>query len=150
MIVQTFIIILLAASFCLVYSYKTKAESGKAEVKEVTLYDYQVDDEIEPPPPDLTSNFKNLHDWLVNIGNDKAPNKLIAHYEFGFFESPDDYTIFLFGTNRDRRRDTSFTHIHFKPSNMYFELPEGEYKNLRRGELLNRLIPQMKEFTKTE
>jgi hypothetical protein len=147
---QIFIIILLIASLCSACSHKTKTESGKVEVKEVTLYDYQVDDEVEPPPPDLISNFKNLHDWLVNICNDKKPNKLIANYEFGLFESPDDYTIFLVGINRDRKGDTSFTHIDFKPSNMYFQLPQGEYKNLTRDELLNRLISQLKEFTETE
>lgn len=148
--VQNFITIVLLASFCMTCSQKTKTESGKVEVTEVTIYDYQVDDEVDPPPPNFTSNFKNLNDWLINICNDKKPNKLIANYEFGLFESSDDYTIYLVGVNRDRKGDTSFTHVDFKPSNMYFQLPKKEYKNLNRDELLNELISQLKEFTETE
>ena len=150
MIVQTFIIISLVASLSTSCTQKKKTESGKVEVKEVTLYDYQVDDDVEPPPPNLTSNFKNLQEWLVNICDDKKPNKSIADYEFGLFESPDDYTIFLVGINRYKKGDTSYTRIEFEPTNMYFPLPKGEYKNLNRDKLLNRLISQLKEFTETK
>jgi hypothetical protein len=148
--VQNFIILLVFSSLLMACSQKTKTESGKVEVKEVILYDYHVDDEVPPPPPDLTSNFKTLQEWLASICDGKKPNKSIANYEFGLFESPDDYTIFLVGINRYNKGDTSYTRIEFEPSSMYFQLPKGEYKNLSRDELLNRLISQLKDFTGTK
>jgi hypothetical protein len=149
---QDIIFISLFASLIIACSQKTKNESGKVEVKEVTLYDtsYDIVDDVDPPPPDLTSNFKTLQDWLLSICDDKKPKKSIANYEFGLFESRDDYTIFLIGINRYTKGDTSYTRIEFEPSNMYFQLPKGEYKNLNRGELLNQLITQLKDFTDTK
>jgi hypothetical protein len=148
--VQNSIFITLVASLIIACSQRTKTESGKVEVKEVTVQHYHVDDHVELPPPDLTSNFKTLEEWLLSICDDKKPNKSIANYKFGLFESPDDYTIFLVGINRYNKADTSYTRIEFEPSNMYFQLPNGEYKNLNREELLNRLIAQLKDFADTK
>lgn len=129
---------------------KTNNESEKVEVTKVALHDYHVEDNIEPPPPDLISRFKNLNDWLVNVSNEKPLNKSISKYEFGLFESPGDYTIFLVGINEYMKGDTSYTLFEFKPANMYFKLPESEYKNMSRDKLLNRLVSQLKDFTETK
>jgi hypothetical protein len=40
---------------------------------------------VEPPPPDLTSNFETLQDWLYNICDTEQPEKSIATYHFGVF-----------------------------------------------------------------
>lgn len=146
--VQTFIIILLFASLIMSCNEKTKTESGKVEIKEVTLYD--IVDDVEPPPHDLTSSFKTLQDWLFSICDDKKPKKSIANYNFGLFESPDDNIIYLVGVNKYDKGDTSRTRIVFKPSNMYFQLPNKEYKKLSRDQLLNKLAVQLKTFTNTE
>ena len=145
---QNIIFISLFASLIIACSQKTKNESRNVQIKEVTLYD--IVDDVEPPPPDLTSNFKTLQDWLLSICYDRKPKKSIANYEFGLFESADDYTLFLIGINKYTEGDTSYTRIEFEPLNMYFPLPKSEYKNLKRDELLNRLISQLKQFTKTE
>ena len=147
---QNIIFILLFPSLIIACSEKAKTESVKVEVKEVTVHDVIVMDDVEPPLPGLTSNFKTIQDWLLSICDDKKPGKSIANYEFGLFESPDDYTICLVGINRYSKGDTSYTRIEFEPSNMYFQLPNGEYKNLNRDELVNRLISQIKDFTKTK
>jgi hypothetical protein len=145
---QTFIIISLFASLITACSQKTKAESTKVEVKEVTLYDFE--DDVPSPPPDLTSNFKTLQDWLFRICDDSKPEKSIANYNFGLFESPDDNIIYLVGVNKYDKGDTSYTRIEFEPSNMYFQLPNSEYKNLSRDQMLKKLTAQLKAFTNTE
>ena len=147
---QNFIFISLFASLIMACSQKKKTESGKVEIKEEKITLYDIVDDVGPPPPDLTSNFKSLQDWLVSISEDKKPKKSIANFEFGLFESQDDYTIFLVGLNTYNEGDTSYTRIEFEPSNMYFQLPKGEYRDLNRDKLLNRLISQLKDFTDTE
>lgn len=141
-------ILLLFASFMLGCGRNTKADTKDVEIKEVTLYD--IADDVEPPPPDLTSNFKTLQDWLFSICDDEKPEKSISNYNLGLFESPDDNTVYLVGINKYDKGGTSHTRIEFEPSNMYFQLPNSEYKNLSREQLLNKLTVQLKEFANTE
>lgn len=58
--------------------------------------------------------------------------------------------IYLVGLNKYDKGDTSHTRIKFEPSNMYFQLPNSEYKDLSRDQMLNKLTVQLKAFTKTE
>jgi hypothetical protein len=150
MTVRNFIVIALFACLGMECSQRTKSESDNVEVKEVMVTSVEVADDVSPPPPGLTSHFKNMEDWLSNICDDKKPKKSIATYEFGLFESPDNYAIFLVGINTYNKADTSYTRIEFEPSNMYFQLPRGEYKNLNRDEMVNLLIFQLKDFTNTK
>lgn len=117
-------------------------------VQEVTFED--IVDDVPPPPPHLTSNFKTLQDWLFSICDTEKPEKSIATYNFGLFESPDDHVIFLVGLNKYYKENTSVTRIEFEPSKMYFQLPKSEYKNLNREQLLDKLTFQLKVFTNTE
>jgi hypothetical protein len=146
--IQIFIVISLFGSLITACSEKTKTESEKVEVKEVTLYD--IEDAVQPPPPGLTSNFKTLQEWLFSICNDEKPKKSIAVFNFGLFESSEANIIYLVGVNKYDKGDTSRTCIEFEPQNMYFQLPKGEYKNLRRDQLLNKLTEQLKTFANTE
>lgn len=65
---------------------QTKHDSGKVIVQDVQFT--VVEDDIEPPPPHLTSRFKTLKDWLLNICDKDKPKKSITKYKFGLFESP--------------------------------------------------------------
>ena len=129
-------------------SENTKTESGKVEYKEVTLVD--IVDDVPPPPDDLSSKFKNVQEWLFTICDGNKPEKSIGTYEFGIFESSENNTMFLVGLNKYYKGDTSFTRIEFESSKMYFQLPEIEYKNLNRDELVKRLTTELKDFTDTE
>lgn len=129
--VKIFILISLFASLIMACSQKTKTESGKTEVKEVNFYD--IEDDVPPPPPVFTSNFKTLQDWLFSICDGKKPNKSITNYEFGLFESPDDYTIFLVGINRHNKGDTSYTRIEFEPSHYVFSTSKKRTQKFEPG-----------------
>ncbi len=146
--VQPFIIISLFASLIIACSEKTKTESKIVEVKEVTSYDTK--DDVPPPPPGLTSNFKTLQEWLFSICSDENPKKSIAAFHFGLFESSDENIVYLVGVNEYKNGDTSDTRIEFEPSNMYFQLSQSEYKNLNRDQLLNKLTDQLIAFVNTE
>jgi hypothetical protein len=122
--------------------------SGKVIVQEVRFE--VVEDDIEPPPPHSVSKFRTLQDWLLNICKDK-PQKSIAKYKLELFESLNDYKLVLVGLNTyEEGKNRSVTRIEFEPTNMYFKLPKTYYKNLSRGQLLDKLTLQLKEFTNTE
>ena len=120
--VQAFIIISLFASLILACSQKTKTESINLEVKEVTLGHTHIADDVSPPPPDLPTTFKTLHEWIFSMCDDEKPKKSIANYNFGLFESPNHNTMYVGGVNKYNKGDTSYTRIVFEPSNMYFAL----------------------------
>ncbi len=55
---------------------RQKIDAGKVVVQDVVIED--VVDDVPPPPPHLTSNFKTLQDWLFNICDTEKPEKSIA------------------------------------------------------------------------
>ena len=145
--VQNYIAILLLTSLFMACGQKTKNELANVEVKEERSV--EIVDDVSPPGS-LTSNFKTIQDWLIHTCNDEHPKNAISMYEFGFFESKDEYTVYLVGINKYDRGDTTYTRIEFEPSNMYFRLPESDYNNLTRDDLLARLLSHLKDFTRTQ
>lgn len=119
-------------------------QSKSIKIEHIHIEEYA--DEVPPPPPHLNSNFKSLQDWLFSVCDSKKPEVLISNYTLGFFESLDDHVLFLVGLNR--HGDTN--RIDFQPSDMYFQLPKSEYKNLTREELMNKLASELKDFTGTK
>jgi hypothetical protein len=146
---RNFILLLLIILPFMAFAQQTNNDSGKVIVKNVQFED--AEDDIEQPPPHLTSKFRTLQDWLINICDKDKPQKSIAKYKFGLFESSNDYTIFLVGVNTyDEGNHRSGTHIEFQPANMYFTLPKAYYGNLNRQQLLHKLTSQLKDFVNTE
>jgi hypothetical protein len=126
-------------------------QQPKNDSEKVIVHDVQIEDDIEPPPPHLTSKFRTLQDWLFNICVNDKPKKSITKYKFGLFESSNDYTLVLVGMNTyDEGKNRSVARIEFEPTNMYFKLPEREYKNLNRDQLIEKLTSQLKDFANTE
>ncbi len=125
---------------------KTDVEAGEVEVKEVVLQ--QVVEEPEPPPPNLTSHFKTLQEWLFNLCNTEKPDDSILTYNFGLFESKDHYILVLTSSKLYGKFQDSVT-IDFEPSIMYYPLPQSDYKNLNREQVVDRIMAQLKEFTQT-
>lgn len=111
---------------------------------------YKIVDDVEPPPPNVPSNGKNLEEWLANICDGEKPKKLITSYDIGVFETTDSNTIYLVGINSLGKGDTSYIKNEFQPTNMYFKLPSDEYKNLSRRELFKELIIQLQAFTTSQ
>jgi hypothetical protein len=107
-------------------------------------------DEVLPPPPGLTSNFKTLQEWLLNACDMEKPKMQIAIYSFGLFESSNNYTIFMVGLNKYQKGRDSVIRIDYEPSNMYFQLPKNEFYDLNREQVLEKLKRELKDFTNTE
>lgn len=119
------------------------------EIKDVSFT--SEDDVATPPPPGFTSGFTNLEEWLVNICNDRKPQKPIDTYRFALFERQDAYILCFSGENTYEESKThTATRIDFAPKDMYFQLPGEEYKNLGREEVLERLTFQLKEFVESD
>jgi hypothetical protein len=128
---------------------KNNNDQPGIEIKKVTLVE-EVDD-VSPPPPEMHSNFETLQEWLFNMCDKEKPKVKIATYEFGLFESPGDYTVFVVGLNTYQKSEHhSVTTIDFEPSDMYFPLPENEHENSDREQVLDKIKSQLKDFTKTE
>ncbi len=138
--------ILLQGFFFYACSHKTDVETDKVEVKEVVIQ--QVVEDVPMPPPHLTSNLKTLSEWLFKLCDTENPNESIVAYNFGIFESQNDYTIVLTGSKQyDKVRNT--VTIDFEPSIMYYALPEKEFGNLKPEEVQNSITNQLKDFMET-
>jgi hypothetical protein len=120
----------------------------KIEIREVTMIH---EEEDVSPPPDIQSKFKTIQEWLLTVCDNEKPKTKIATYEIGLFESPGEYILYLVGLNTyDKNPNHTITRIDFEPADMYFRLPETEYKNLNSGQVLNKIKIQLKDFIKTE
>lgn len=117
---------------------------SKYRIEHVSIEDTTED--IEPPPPDLKPTFKTMEDWLFNVIDTEKPQKPIANYAIGLFESQNDRILFLIGLNKYGNNEK----VDFKPLNMYLLLSKTEYKDLTREGLLDKLTTQLKDFTKTK
>jgi hypothetical protein len=119
------------------------------EEKSITIngsFTLEVDDP-GPPPPVMKSNFINMESWLTSIIANEKPTRAIATYNIGVFEGQNTYTLCLTGLNT---YDISPNHqqekIEFSPTEMYFLLPQNEFKGLTRAQLFTKLTVQLQEF----
>ena len=118
------------------------------EVKHVVFTSEE--DDPGPPPPNFTSQFKTIEEWLFSICDSEKPKKSITTYKFGLFEGENDYTLCLTGISTKELSQThTRTKIDFAPADMYFSVPAAEFNNLARKQVLERLTSQLKEFTTT-
>ncbi|MGF1925995.1 MAG: hypothetical protein ACQUHE_17605 [Bacteroidia bacterium] len=109
------------------------------------------EDVVEPPPVNFKSRFKTLEEWLTYIYRNERPSKTIDTYNFGLFEGQDNYTLYLTGTNTyETSKDHSQIRIEFSPDELYFSLPETDFKGLKREEIYAKITSQLKEFMKTD
>ena len=133
----------------MVYSQQAKHDSIKVVQQQVRAV--EIEDIADPPPPDLKVTFNNVHDWLSNVCNHNKSKKKIEEYKFGLFESTGDNTLYVVGVNSYfEGRDSSFTRIEFKPTNMYFKLPKSQFDNLDRDHFIDTLTSQLKDFSKSD
>ena len=88
---------------------------------------------------------------LGDLSLENIPEKPISEYRIGLFESEQAYTITLVGVNTYENGEyTTVIQIEFKPTNMYFALPESYFRNSTREQLLDKLCSELKDFTSTE
>jgi hypothetical protein len=128
---------------------KEHVGEDKIEVQHIEFTSEE--DMPEPPSPGFTSKFKSLQEWLLNICDTENPKNAHLTYNFGLFESPNEYILVLTGVNKyDKDQYNSITRIEFEPANMYFTLPANQYKGLTLEQVRERLSIQLKDFTKTE
>ena len=147
--ILNFIFILILGQFFINCDRKENSASPEIRTEELTLTE-EVDD-IAPPPPEYTSSFKTLQEWLFNICDNKKPEKSISTFEFGLFEGEDNYTLYLVGLNKyNKTQNHSVTRIEFEPVSMYCTLPANEYKNLGRQQVIERVASQLKNFFATD
>lgn len=122
------------------------------KTKNTTHY-FSTQEEMEdPPPPNLSSKFSTLEDWLTAICEGEKPTKAIEIFNFGLFESesPTEYIISISGTNKYVKENQSIiTKIDFKPKNEYYKISDNYFKNLNREEVIKKLTSQIRAFTNT-
>ena len=139
--------VFLAAIIACNQKYKTEQVTA---VETQVISDVVTIDEVPPPPPNLTSDFKNIQEWLTSICKTEKPDINITDFRLGLFESPNDNTIFLVGIINYDNDEGSETRFKLKPANMYFPLPQSEFSNMNHTQLLDKLTEQLRAFTTTE
>ena len=130
-------------------SQQTVYDSSRLIRKELTFT--QTREDVPSPPLHLKTKFKTINDWLSSICRLSKPAKYISDFQFGLFESTNDYTLFLVGQNTyDTGKSHSEIRNEFQPRDMYNKLRKSEFQNLTRDQLLNKLTSQLKDFSKTD
>ncbi len=107
-------------------------------------------EEVDPPHHELTTDFKNLEDWLLNLCEGETQKTSISNYRFGVFESKDGYVVFCVGLNTYGDANHSDIKIDFEPVHKYYQLQGIEFKNLNRSQVFNKLTDDLKSFTNTQ
>lgn len=125
----------------------------KKEESDITVHGSftVIEEDIDCPPSDLEPNFTSLEEWLSSICDEDAPEKSIAEYRIGLFESEQASTLTLVGFNTyEKDKYTTLNLIEFEPTSMYFSLPESYFTNSTREQLLDKLCSELKDFASTE
>lgn len=126
---------------------KKEVSTENVLTEQVTLT--ETVEEIEPSPPQFRSSFKTLYDWLKHICSTETPIQAITNYEFGMFESPGEYVVYLVGKNKHQiSSNNTETRIEYQPATMYCSLPEKEYGDLSPEQVRERLFTKLQTFTK--
>lgn len=108
------------------------------------------EDEITPPPPDLTSRFSSVEEWLSHLCNNEKPDSSITAYQFGLFQYDSSYAVSLVGIKEYSNGPHTVRRILFEPAEMYYPLPDSAYKGLSWQEANDKLTVQLKEFIDTD
>jgi hypothetical protein len=126
---------------------KSKVETTTVELVSIK----HLDSPTIKPPPQPSSVFMTLQDWLLKICDTENPGSSIIAYHFGIFETQIGYTVYLTGSKEFDKDDSDWVlNDDFEPVQKYCPLPPDEYKNLKWEQVLNRIKSQLKDFTKTE
>jgi hypothetical protein len=102
-----------------------------------------------PPPPGFVSPFQTIEEWLIAVCQADQPEKAIAEFCFLFFGVSNDYLLCLVGYNNYREEDHDIRRIDFKPSPMFFALPENVYGILPMEDARRRILTELVDFTQT-
>lgn len=135
--------------FILFYTISCNNMKNKGQnFDEVRIHLEDTVEDIDPPPPNLKSDFVNVHGWLDNICNGEKPQKPVSRIELGLFESKTDLGVInvLYFVGVAVRNNTYS--LGYRPAQMHFLLPQ-KYSELNSAELQKTLISEIIDFTKT-
>jgi hypothetical protein len=122
----------------------------KVIIEDVRIQDIQYEDIQDFSPPSHLIKFKTIQDWLKYICDSNKPRKSIEHYSIGLLETSGQKMLYLVGQNRYTEWNSSELRTEFGPGNMYFPLSKKEYGGLTSEQIVEKLMPELKEFTNTE
>lgn len=144
---QPCIIVLLIVYALLSCNHEAHVEVQKLKIEDVALQ--ETEEVVDPPPPNLTSPYNTIQDWLLALCKTEKPSDPVTTYQFGLFESQDSYTLVLTGSTHYDTDQGGVTRITFAPAAMYFPLPQSKYKNLKREQVLDTITAQLNRFIKS-
>lgn len=92
-----------------------------------------------------------LQDWLKHICTTESPDESIIAFNFGLFETPNGYTIYLVGsTYYDEEDDDWACEEDFVPAKKYCELPTSDFSHLKFDAVQEKLSAILISFMETE
>ncbi|MFW0714394.1 hypothetical protein [Pedobacter sp. N23S346] len=109
-----------------------------------------IEDELEPPLTDIESKFSTIEEWLVYMCTYDKPEKPIGKYNFGLFESLNEYVVTLTGVNTYEENNNSRICIEFQPEYTFFRIPTSYCGSLSREQLLKKLTNDLQNFLMTK
>lgn len=115
-----------------------------------TVVSFRVENPV-PPPPGFISPFKTLQEWLFHLcDSNQQPDEAVSEYIFVLSDSPGNVDIYFVGYAYTIDQGISTRRTGYTPTNWFFPLPKAEYGHLVRQQLREKVMYELKEFTKTD
>jgi hypothetical protein len=116
--------IILIAAAALWLACNLDKDDGKEGVETRALLMTTEIDDMDPPPPGLTTPFTSIEEWLLYLSETEPPAKTQLNYHFALFESAEGNVLSISGLNTYHPQpDHSITRIEYKPRDRYYNYP---------------------------
>lgn len=92
--------------------------------------------------------FENaFNNWMTRLNKLEKPNRSISAFNFGLFETPDRYTLYLIGANHFDEEDEDWaTEIDFEPQEKYLAIDSEETNGLEWNQVLDKVTTTVTKY----
>src|SRR5579875_2899076 len=90
-----------------------------------------------------------FENWIENIIKAERPSSDILAYNFGIFETPSGYSLYLIGSCEYDEGGDWACNNDFEPTEKYFPLP-NEFSELQWDEVQTKVVEILKGFLTTD
>jgi hypothetical protein len=103
--------------------------------------------EVVVPPRHIETDFKSINEWLTAICDSNNPKQLVDEFIISLtLSSVDGYRLTLQGTTNYRNKTRGIdSKIVFEPVNMFYKLPDADYKDLDYKRAGNKVYLQLQQ-----
>jgi hypothetical protein len=93
---------------------------------------------------------KEFNDWMTRLNKNENLDKSILAFNFGLFETPEGYTIYLIGAKKYDEGDEDWaTEVDFEPDEKYLAINPQETKGLEWNQVLDKAVDVVTKYVQS-